>query len=98
MFIFKHCMTSSNLGEISTPGWKSVACVLSQHWAWSILGTLDFLKWSIKLFLWGFVMMLVVLLTEVVLIRDLREISDQLYLSTSTISTRPGLVQNYNNT
>ena len=62
-------------------------------WTTSMLVTLDFLKWSIKLFLWGFVMMLVVLLTVVVLIRDLREISDQHYLSTSTISTLSN--QNY---
>ena len=45
----------------------------------SMLVTLDLLKWSIKLFLLGFTMMLVLLLTAV-LIRDLREISDQLYL------------------
>ena len=56
----------------------------------SMLVTLDLLKWSIKLFLLGFTMMLVLLLTAV-LIRDLREISDQVYLP-----SLQSQVQNYN--
>ena len=79
MFIFQHCMTSSNsVVEMSTPGWKSVACMLSQPWTLVSLAYCWLIKMvnqTVPVGLHDDLRLVVSCVECHVIIRDLREIN-----------------------